>query len=494
MKKSAKILTLGISAVLILTTIASCNRRKEFEELYESQQKASETATTAAETNILEVETGEEEYKGPFPSTAGYKLNHIKKEGDKGYYEGKSKDEIKAMFNPAPGEYDFSNANVNTPLGFIIWTVSGHHAFYNKQTGNVSQVCPDPLCDPVYDDCIWAHHSGYVYVSKDHIYFVQNEYATQDRSNYALYRSDPERNNVERLYVFDSKPDIYYIDGDSIYLCFYRYREGAPSISTFSRLDIVKTATSTECNVTYLSPNKESVEISAVVGGKVYFRYSDSKDKSWYDLYVTDLRFKTPTLAFQNSLISGYTEQYLILSEWVDFGKQAPYTLYNMDTGERRDVTELFNTFGDFAESGNYIYYEKKLTEEEINASPLKDYYLYTVTETRGEQSREVYTNSRTGGRLFRMNLDTLEEECVFHLTYNDIPVEISSYKIDGNLCYIEYGDYEHFMNYYNQEDEWEHSYPWPRQHAVIDFSNGTINIFTLEGIDVGIDSIQPGP
>ncbi len=478
--KKLCISALLLSALLLLPSLSACNRRKEFEELYESRQEASETASVS-ETNILEVETEAEEYTGPFPSTAGYKLNYVRKESNKGYYEGKTKKELQEMFNPAPGEYNFNNANVNTPLGFIIWTAKGHHAFYNKQTGNISPVCPDPLCD----NCIWATHNGYAYVSKEHIYFKDDEYVGEDGINTVLYRCDPERNNIERLYVFESMPTIYYVDGNSLYVCFFRYRADQTAVSSFARLDINTTATETKVTVHYISDENESVEIEGVVGGKVYFRYTDREDRSWYDIYVTDLAFNSPTLAFENGLISGYTDKYIILSEWGDFGKEkVPYTIYNLETGESRDVTELLNGYGlNVTASGNYIYYQKELTEEEINASPLKDYYLYGGRTTR-----------RTGGRLFRMNLDTLEEEFILQLTYNDVPVEIFEVKPDGNICYIEYGTYEEYRNYFNQDSGWDYTNPWPRRHAVVDFSNGTINIFTLDGIDEGIDSILPGP
>ena len=137
----------------------------------------------------------------------------------------------------------------------------------------------------------------------------------------------------------------------------------------------------------------------------------------------------------------------------------------------------------DFALSGNYVYYTKNLTDEEIAESPLKDYYTYTWEEVRprpGAKPIIKETDTQGAGRIYRVYIgaEKVTEECVFQLTYKDIPVRIKDFEIDGEAIYISFHNYEGFKNFYNQEFS-GNEYATVC-YAVADLQNGSVTLIEI--------------
>ncbi len=483
--KKLRFPALLLAAILAFTCLASCNRRKEFEELYESEQESKEEQNKG-----LEAEDFKQDVSSP--NDAGYGLTYIQKSGDKGYYEGKTKEELAAMFTPSNSLYAGFNSYRVTPNGLILQINGADHLYYNKQTGNLNTFCPDPLCDD--NECVLHRIMSIPYIDDTHIYFTVHQWDERG-SREVLYRCDLERNNVELIYD-GGDHDIYYIyliEGDTIYTERMIYREGRDAVSAFASIDM-KTG---ECTI--LSNKKDSLTIFGIVDGHVYF----SKNSEYGHIYRADLQFKNVEEVFTEyesteKAIGMKGEDYLVLSLLKNPGDTfyTPILLYNAKTGKETLIEEgsVLDTMVNEVHLGNYLYYTRNLSDEEIDASPLKDYYRYekkVIQEHEimggGGQTYEIeqiFRGDKWDGRIYRLNLETMEEEVLFRMTYNGIPVEIypGGYVPDGNIIFFQFGTYLDTNNYFNQDFNLDgQRFDFANMYyAVADLSNGTVNFIDV--------------
>ncbi len=516
-----KKLALFLAIATFWASLAACSRRGRFEEQYESESLAAAESESRAladggrptETHVIEAappdETGADgtvtaPFGGPFPSDRAFRVETIQKKGDIGYYEGKTLDELSAMFT-AYGRRE-RGYPVLLPTGaFLSSGASWERAYYNKQTGNTSAWCPDPLCDP--GECLLMLSPDFQYVSKYHIYFINEDYPNNDYTDY-LWRCDVQRNHIEKLmrldkiiHDYEAETDeegnvisssyvaqtgfekIYFADKDTLYMSKLVYRESDVGKECYGTFD---------CNTLEftLIPAAEDMTILGITGEDTVWCYKEVGSRREYyhaDLHFTSVERATEVEALltdkdMNVVVA--SDQYLEIMELRE--DQLGYVtvqLYDTQTGKAIDVEELFQTLHDWVLCGNYIYYQKIFSNEEIAASPLKDYYTYELIEDQlnGDGTPSGYTTTywcpnRDGGRIFRMNLETGEEELLFQMTYNDIPVWIYDFKIDGDTCYMTYATYEEYHNLYNQDmDPMTSRRPETMHCAVADFSNGTL-------------------
>ena len=138
---------------------------------------------------------------------------------------------------------------------------------------------------------------------------------------------------------------------------------------------------------------------------------------------------------------------------------------------------------GNYVLSGNYLYYTKNLTDAEIATDPLKDYYTYTWEEASPRPNGKPIkkeTDTQGAGRIYRIYIGAEKEteECVFQLTYKDIPVRIKNFEIDGEVIYLSFHNYEGFKNFYNQNfigNEYETGC-----QAIVDLQNGSMTLIEI--------------
>ncbi|MFA6730318.1 MAG: hypothetical protein WCR95_04910, partial [Eubacteriales bacterium] len=67
-------------------------------------------------------------------------------------FKGKTEAELTEAFDREAENYLESGLLVNTPT-CVFFKSSGNIYVYNKQTGNITFACPDPLCD--HTDCMF---------------------------------------------------------------------------------------------------------------------------------------------------------------------------------------------------------------------------------------------------------------------------------------------------------------------------------------------------
>ncbi len=457
----------SLAVVTLVGTLTGCSRRGEYEKLYESMR---EDESRRQETAVIGVDTTPEREPvdiSKLPNEEGYRLSVICKEGDTGTYEGLTSEELCALFTPRQvSDQEMFNSTL-TPLG-VVFQSSDDSGFYNKLSGQVAPLCPDPLCDG--DDCVFAMLPQFLYIGREHMYFT-----VYDRSE-NLYRCDLTRNHVELLCKdfpnAGAESNIWAEDGDTVYVTMPVYREGEAAVMSFGKLD-AKTK-----EYTPLSGERE-VLVKAVAGDSLWFVDKDDADRP---LYRTNLQFEDPVRVEVEGEIINFSDQYIVFGHSNGFS-MVPDRLYCIATDT---YTELSGNTDRYlgSLSGDYVYYKKAITDEEIADSPLRDYYEYEteIVETRpmgmhrppDERVVTVVCQNLDAGRIWRTNLVSGEEECVLELTYNGVPVRIQNVVGDGSSCFFTYSTYEDYNNYFHSDYPSANDYE-PVHFAIADFGNGTV-------------------
>ncbi len=515
-----KKLTFCIALLLLLATLAACSRRGKYEAQYESMLAAESESRAAAgnqdstddrgdgDGDVIRpdppsVEDGETAppYTGEVPSNRGYRLEHIIKDGDTGYYEGKTLDELAAMFTPNGGDafHSFSPYTIVTPTGaFVMDNANGNRCYFNKMTGNSAPFCPDPLCNP--SECLLESGAcpDFLYIGANHFYFEHQGY---------IYRCDSNRLHLEQLMKTDiiisssewetfedgsgigsvqgqsGFETIIYAEGDTLYMTILVYREDDVGVKTYGKFDCVsKTFTPL--------PGAEGLTVAGVSNGDTVWSYLENSAGK-VEFYRSDLDFThvERVTALEEALVedylyAGYNEFFGDYVYTVAYSEsETQYLLYNYKTGTFSDALgDWMNSCRNQIFSGKYVYYTRDMTEEEVAAHPLQEFFHYDeIIQYENFWDGSWSTGHGTclnteGGRVWRRDLETGEEELVLELTYNDVPVWIWDIEMDGNVCYVTYANYENFNNYYNKTQFLRES-PETFSCAVADLSNGTLRL-----------------
>ncbi len=470
---------LFLLSVLFLS--ASCNHRQEIVDKYESEIEA---ASDSPDSNVLTHDPDEPEYVGTYPNDRGWKIEAIRGEGDKGYYEDKTLEDLQALFTPSGAN---QVAYVITPAG-VIFEGANDLYFYNKLTGNFSVCCPDPLCE---GDCLWATTPLCLHVSEEHMYFVADKQNLLNAPEEAVvyFRCDLNRNHIEVLYEDTYANDtIVWAEGDKVYLTRLSYRADDSAVCAYGIFDC-KTG-----EFTKLSGNKNMEGIYGVAGGRLW--YGDTRTGKLYSSNLDMTDEKEHFSEYESASISKMGEDFLLLqiAPYPEEPWYLPTHVYNIGTGELTDISSWSGSMYNYTINGDYLYYQKKLSEEEIAASPHKEYYEYeTEYETIKYFSdtmfipikKKVTCPNMAAGRLWRMNLNTMEEELLLEMSYDGIPGLIGDYVVDGDVCYLSCSPYLNYLNYYTAEN-------WPDCQEeytgggfmLVDFSNGTIRFLDSSGVE----------
>ncbi len=457
-----KPLLLVLTAVLLLSSLASCARRGQYEDILESKKEA-ESLDAIPETNGNITGDSAPDYETPV----------MLKTGDAPYWEGKTMEELQAIYRSTATKK--TSGQTVMPTGKLYSMNNGEMFFYNKLTGNISNWCSDPLCNPAENDqCIWWDFKEIVYVSDAYIYFQTADFY----NDYKMYRCDLQRNNVEEVFDIleyidhESSPDglagttsvsaddadvIYETDGVLYYL--QAHLVDTKSVSSVYALDLKSK------EITALSGDQD-IHFIKIAADQVFYTLS-SAPNTWYQ---TDLTFTASKKIFDNVVIHHFNDQYLILGRMVEGQVTDALFSYDLKTGE---TYELNDRRGNTYLSGAYLYYTRNLTEEEMENDPLKDYYTYKA-------SGKNPSTTQGAGKIYRVYVgeNKANEECVFQLTYKDIPVRINNIEMDGETIYISFNHHEGFKNFYNQAFRGSDSATCV--YGVADLQNGSVTLLDI--------------
>ena len=451
-----KPLLLVLTAVLLLSSFASCSscsRRNNYEDQLEEQ------STHAYEKPL------DEQYDTPT----------IHKGGSTPYYSDKSMEDLEALFLNSSRNNQTINLQM-FPTGTLFTNIvdtSGESQmyFYNKLTGNISAWCADPLCTHELEKCVWSA-AEICYVGTEEIVFKSDF-----DMNTKLYICDLQRNNVREIYDIADyyEPDEFGGAGDGyvdmvvveylydgfVYVQHTAYSEKGSGVTGIYTINL----DTLEFQKRFEIP--KTVGFLAWIGDSVIYRDSTQKGK----LFRADLNFENSEVIAEGDSLAGYTDRYLVVTELKEGERysQASY-VYDLQTKQTYDLPDV--PFYNAIISGDYIYYKRNLTEEEMENDPMKDYYTWKWEYKKKPMSAQT----QGAGKIYRVKIGENTEECVLQLTYKDVPVRIESIAVDGEVVFFTYRHYEQFKNYLNQDFP-DSSNNEPLQYAVADLQNGTVRV-----------------
>ena len=442
--------------MLLLSSFASCSscsRRPGYEDQLEEQ------STHAYEKPL------DEQYDTPT----------IHKGGSTPYYSDKSMEDLEALFLNSSRNNQTINLQM-FPTGTLFTNIvdtSGESQmyFYNKLTGNISAWCADPLCTHELEKCVWSA-ADICYVGTEEIVFKSDF-----DMNTKLYICDLQRNNVREIYDIADyyEPDEFGGAGDGyvdmvvveylydgfVYVQHTAYSEKGSGVTGIYTINL----DTLEFQKRFEIP--KTVGFLAWIGDSVIYRDSTQKGK----LFRADLNFENSEVIAEGDSLAGYTDRYLVVTELKEGERysQASY-VYDLQTKQTYDLPDV--PFYNAIISGDYIYYKRNLTEEEMENDPMKEYYTW-----KWEYKKKPMTAQTQGaGKVYRVKIGENTEECVLQLTYKDVPVRIESIAVDGEVVFFTYRHYEQFKNYLNQDFP-DSSNNEPLQYAVADLQNGTVRV-----------------
>lgn len=417
-----------------------------------------------------------------------YQTPIIRKTGNTPFYEGKTEEELYAIYEQS-GWGLSSTAVISTGRFYSAYDGEENSvvSFYDKRRGEFLPLCGDPQCGGG-EDCVWNEMRSIRYVSADHMYFETRN----DEGDSAFYRSDLERQNVDLLMSFSREnetvqvynPDgtplgdptrllsvkILYEQGDCAYFASLFFADG----KFRNRLCVMHVSTR---KITALSGDKDLSTIE-ILGGRVI--YSLAEDP--YNLYETDLTFENSEMILENVGITLCSGRYLILRKWFENHMSNEYQSYCLNTGETVELGAFAENPGRNAYlSGDYLYYTRSLSDDEIANDPMRDYYTYWWNElTDDGYPFRNQAGTQGGGRVYRIKVNEANapEECVLQLTYKDVPVRIQSMEADGEVIYVSFHNYEGFKNYYNKKFDGKEEETLC--YGIADLQNGTFTLLNM--------------
>ena len=453
MKKTLLITLTGILLLSSFASCSSCSRRNNYEDQLEEQ------STHAYEKPL------DEQYDTPT----------IHKGGSTPYYSDKSMEDLEALFLNSSRNSQTINLQM-FPTGTLFTNIvdtSGESQmyFYNKLTGNISAWCADPLCTHELEKCVWSA-AEICYVGTEEIVFKSNF-----DMNTKLYICNLQRNNVREIYdivdyyepdeygqggeVYSDSVTVEYLYSDLVYVLYTAYSESGSGVEAIYTIDL----NTLEFKKRFEIPN--TVGLQAWIGDSVIYRDSTQKGK----LFRADLNFENSEVIAEGDSLAGYTDRYLVVNEYEEGERypQASY-VYDLQTKQTYDLPDV--PFYTAIISGDYIYYKRNLTEEEMENDPMKDYYTWEWEYKKKRKNAQT----QGAGKVYRVKIGENTEECVLQLTYKDVPVRIESIAVDGEVVFFTYRHYEQFKNYLNQDFP-DSSNNEPLQYAVADLQNGTVRV-----------------
>ena len=476
-----------MAVCLLLSALAACNPEVPPADGTETSDGVSSgiVSDTVSETETVE------------DLSVHYKTPIICKSGDTPFYEGKTAEELYAIYEQCDagersalvtgtGRFYCAYEGEANPFVSFYDKKNSFVSFYDKRKGEFFPLCEDPQCGGG-EDCVWNGMCGLSYVSADHIYFQ----ARNSEGDLALYRSDLARQNVDRLMSFTREeyiqvynPDgtplgdatwlssmkILYEQGDCAYFASLFFADGGYK----RRLCVMDMSTR---KITAISGDKD-IGVIEILGGRVI--YSLAEDP--YNLYETDLTFENSEMILENVEIALCSGQYLILYKKDENSMTNAYQSYCLNTGETVELGEFEAILSrTFCLSGDYLYYTRALSDDEIANDPIRNYYTYQWKDLTDDGYPFVNNGqTRGGGRVYRIKVSEANprEECVLQLTYKDVPVRIQNIELDGDVIYVAFHNYEGFKNYYNKK--FEGNVKETLCYGIVDLQHGSFTLLNM--------------
>ncbi len=521
MKKATFLFALA-ALIACMALLVACHRSPTGETGDTPQGVTGDSGDTTAGATDVEAVPGESDpagidpnrppYEGDYPSDRGFLANTILTSDAFPSLEGLTAGELATFFQTGEMEGRGDLTKVFPAAGgcivdYGLYYIQPDYRYYDQVTGKTGPLCPEADCDTA--TCPLARAYRFLYAGDEHLYFTAPDLEEAHRGYARVYRCDLSRQNIEELMRTDIVIDapepaetnaageeiddgsasygyysgferIYHADGDRIYMTKLHYEEGEKPTTDMKTYGIF------DCSAKVFTPIEAAAGkyVQAVIDGDTVF-CREEYEEGFYHYYKANLDFTEvqplseldALLDGQFAYVSGFTDGYLLVEKYNSGTHRYDHdVLYDPNTGRVIDWAENLSFCKKFVLTDQYIYYTRDLWEDEIETSPLKDYFEYTFISQANGRPKVYDCLNREAGRVYRMNLDTLEEELVLELAFNDVPVWIQDIRMNGGQCFVTYSTYKEFRNLYNKGHEASTSHS--RQHfAIVDFGSGTVRL-----------------
>ena len=479
--KNKRIFATMLVAFLLASTLASCSRRDQFRPP-ETDASTGEQTTVAGQPDVnhpTDTNPNGGDVTGPNtsipdipvgdPSTGDAENGKIT--GNP--YEGWTAEELYASFMADREKSGINNVNGrfgNTPYYVILDVQYGGYMF-SKLTGQVVQICKDPICD--HKTCIFNHRTSWMrscQVVDDRCYLAVEGYKG-DIYTCSLYSFDLLMNDARLICEWkdmDCPDSIYVYQGKIYYDAEIKFDNGQYGNVTMV-YDMKEKTTHplreqpVRCKgICYVGAYEWYT--NAENGALGRYNLDTSKDEviissSLLDAEAGDLHFSflgvSGQTVYVRKMVSDYSQHWL---------------LYDMGTGKLQEIEGITP----FIYDGKFY----PIVRHDVDAYKDDPYYEY-------------YSVGQTcwGGKVYRTDEKTGDQYEVVNLRTDGIPDSLTNFLLlDGKFLMIEYQTYKDFKNPYSPSiPEWARS----ERYVVVNLETGLV--YEL-GVDLSTQSYHNRP
>ena len=479
--KINRIITIILSALMLASSLASCSRRDQFRP-DETDAPTGEQTTVAgqpdlnnpADTNPADTNQSGGEVTDSNTTTPDIPVGDPSMgDAENGKitgnpYEGWTAEGLYASFMEDQERSVYNNINGtfgNTPY-YVILDVQNGGSMFSKLTGQVVQICKDPICD--HKTCIFNHLTSWrksCQVVDDRCYFVLGGYKG-DINTCSLYSFDLLMNDPQLVFEWqgtDCPGSVYVYQGKIYYSAEIKFDNGQYGNVTMV-YDMKEKTT---------HPLREQpVRCKAICYVGAYEWYTNAEngalgrynlDTSKDEVIISSslLDAEAGDLHFSFLGVSGQTVY--VRKEVSDYSQH--WLLYDMGTGKLQEIEGITP----FIYDGKFY----PIVRHDVDAYKDDPYYEY-------------YSVGQTcwGGKVYRTDEKTGELHEVVNLRTDGIPDSLTNFLLlDGKFLMIEYQTYKDFKNPYSPSiPEWAKS----KRYVVVNLETGTV--YEL-GVDLSTQS-----
>ncbi|MBO5042108.1 MAG: hypothetical protein J6D87_04000 [Clostridia bacterium] len=478
-----RIIAILLAILTVTAVFASCSRREQFRPT-DTDAPTGEQTTVAGQTDgndpndtnpaDTSQDSGDVTTTTPpdipigDPSTGDAENGKITGNPYEGWtkeelYASFLKEEERAVYNKALYHFD------NTPYYVILDVQYGGYMF-SKLTGQVMQICKDPICD--HEDCIFGNHTTQLLscqVVDDRIYIVVDGVKEGGNINY-MYSFDLLMDDPKLVCEWTDSPQNIYIYKDKVYyITELKMDNGQYGYDTMV-YDMKEKNT---------SPLREkTIPCIASWHEGTYVWYTPREDGS---LRRYNLDTGEDEVILAGSLLNreegetgfcflGASDQAVYVKKWRAGGGLTNCLRYDVETGQMEDMGAKSVLIYD-----DNIYFGVSHNVDTYKDDPHYKYYF-----------NNIYAGTALGGKIFLRNERTEEQHAIVNLLTDQIPDCIKGFLcLDEKFMIIEYQTYKDFTNYYSPSiPEWGES----KRYVVVNLETG---IAYELGVDLSTQSVH---
>jgi hypothetical protein len=259
---------------------------------------------------------------------------------------------------------------------------------YNKLTGNVTNACPDPLCDHYYKTCVFGDESHVLFGGTK--LFAITKDGSEEGSGIKIYVTDENGSNSKKIYETDDYINNYSCINDKLYFnCPYMKENEDIAYSRVVSID-------TEGNLKAVTP--ENVDIGQYAVNDTGLFYSDT---SFNCIYFTADGTKTDVI-YEGTAYFLLGDDYIYFYIFNENNHDEHLYRIPQEGGEKETICDFATN--NLLYSDGYIYYS-----------------YYTGTETF---------------ELHRFDVEKKTDEKMFTAETEGYADTLDIWLIDGPFCY----------------------------------------------------------